>query len=528
MRALRWTALACSLALAAPAAAQSSGAQSSGAQSSGDDADDRTTPRRALRAFILAAREHDDARAARALDLSAVPRSERGERGPRLARQLKSVLDQELWIDFERVPDEPTGEPVTIGSIEVDRARVPIVMVHRGDEWVFSESTVSAIPALYEAHGPGWIEQLLPAVLSRVRVWEMELWQWLGLLGALALAYVSAVLIAALLLRVGGRIAERTDTEWDNRLLKLLRGPTRSLLAIVIGWVLAEGLHLAAPAQEVVDKLLLVGLIGTLAWYGTRIVRLVADRIEAHGRARVERAELDDLGLRGLRTQVAVLRRVASIAVGILAVSLMLVQFDVVRTVGMSLLASAGIAGVVLGLAAQRSIATLLAGLQLSITQPMRIGDTLIVEGELGTIEEINLTYVVMKIWDQRRLIVPMSRFLDQPFQNWTKVSPEMLGTVFLYADYRLPIAAVRAELDRLLDGHPKWDGRAKGLLVTDANDRTIQVRALVSAKDASDLWDLRCEIREKLVAFLRDHEGGRYLPRTRVEPGELATLDAE
>jgi len=218
-----------------------------------------------------------------------------------------------------------------------------------------------------------------------------------------------------------------------------------------------------------------------------------------------------------------VLRRVVSITIGVVAVAMMLVQFEVVRTVGMSLLASAGIAGVVLGLAAQRTIATLLAGLQLSITQPIRIGDTVIVEGEWGTIEEINLTYVVVKVWDQRRLIVPMSRFLEQPFQNWTKVSPELLGTVFFHADYRVPIEALREELDRIVEDHPKFDGRAKSVLITDATDRTVQVRAMISAKDASDQWDLRCEVRERMIRFLQTYEGGRYLPRLRLEDVEPA-----
>ncbi len=487
---------------------------------------DLSTPKRALRTFIVAAREGDYGRAARVLDLSGVPIDERAAEGPTLARELKSVLDQELWIDFSRVPDDPESDRVTVGTIGVDGRHVPVELVGSGAVWHIGRRTVDAIPALYAAHGPSWIESMLPRWLSK-RVWEMALWQWLGLLGALILAYASGALIAAFAMRLGGRFATRTETRWDDRLLALLRGPTRFLVAILLGWVLIRGLHLAAPAQEAVDKILLIGLIGALAWYANRLVRLVADRVEEHGRERAERAELDDIALRGLRTQVAVLRRVASIVVGVVAVSMMLVQFDVVRTVGMSLLASAGIAGVVLGLAAQRSIATLLAGLQLSVTQPIRIGDTVIVEGEWGTIEEINLTYVVVNVWDQRRLVVPMSRFLEQPFQNWTKVSPELLGTIFLYADYRLPMDAVRAELDRILDGNPKWDGRVKSVLVTDATDRSIQVRALISAANASDQWDLRCEVREKLIAFLRELEGGRYLPRTRVEPEPSAELGA-
>jgi hypothetical protein len=198
-----------------------------------------------------------------------------------------------------------------------------------------------------------------------------------------------------------------------------------------------------------------------------------------------------------------------------------MLQFDEVRTVGLSLLASAGVAGVVLGLAAQRPVGALLAGIQLSITQPVRIGDTVIVENEWGIIEEINLTYVVVRIWDQRRLIVPMTRFLEQPFQNWTKVSPELLGSIFVYTDHRVPLDAMRAELDRAVKGHPCWDGRVCELVVTDVKERVLEIRSLISAANADDAWKLRCHVREKLVVWLANLDGGRYLPRTRVD-GEL------
>jgi small-conductance mechanosensitive channel len=194
-----------------------------------------------------------------------------------------------------------------------------------------------------------------------------------------------------------------------------------------------------------------------------------------------------------------------------------LMQFAVVRSVGVSLLASAGLAGIVFGLAAQKTIGNLLGGIQLSITQPVRIGDTVIVEGEWGQIEEINLTYVVVQIWDQRRLVLPISKFLEDSFQNWTRSETELLGTVFLYADYRLPVAAAREAFEAIVRAEEKWDERAHGLVVTDLTERAMQLRCMVSAKDASDAWDLRCAVREKMIAWLQEHEGGRYLPQLRV-----------
>jgi small-conductance mechanosensitive channel len=197
--------------------------------------------------------------------------------------------------------------------------------------------------------------------------------------------------------------------------------------------------------------------------------------------------------------------------------------FEKVRQLGATLLASAGIVGIIVGIAAQKSIATLFAGIQLAITQPMRIDDVVIVENEWGRIEEITLTYVVVRIWDLRRLIVPITYFLEKPFQNWTRISADILGTVFLYVDYTVPVEAVRTELRRILESSPLWDGQVCVLQVTNATERTVELRALMSAADSSSGWGLRCEVREKLIEFIRQNypEG---LPKVRAELREPAT----
>lgn len=493
---------------------------------------DRSTPRRAMSSFLAAERRGDDASARYALELSHLSAAEQRARGETLARQLKQVLDRVLWIELDTIPDERAAEPserIEIGDIPLAEASVPLVLESARERdgtlvWVVSSSVVARVPELYAEHGPAWLERLMPPSVGRYRIWEFAAWQLNGLVLALAMAFLLGSGVAWVIQRVGTRVASRTKVTWDDELFRALRGPTRFVLAVMIAWVLVEPLRLAAPAQEMIDHLLQIGLIGAVGWMAVRLVYFAGYLLQKRAEVANVGAKDADLRLRGLRTQVLVLRRVISIVIGIVAGALMLTQFEVVRSVGISLLASAGMAGIVIGLAAQRSIATLLAGIQLSITQPIRMGDTVIVEGEWGTIEEINLTYVVVKIWDERRLVVPMTRFLDQPFQNWTKSSSELLGTIFFHADYRLPVDAMRAELARILDGNPHWDGRAKGVVVTDAKDRTIEVRALVSAENASKQWDLRCEVRERLVAWLRDYEGGKYLPRVRVEDDAVAT----
>ena len=183
----------------------------------------------------------------------------------------------------------------------------------------------------------------------------------------------------------------------------------------------------------------------------------------------------------------------------------------------MSLLASAGVVGVILGIAAQKTLANVIAGIQLAITQPIRIDDVVIVEGEWGRIEEITLTYVVVRVWDKRRLIVPVNYFLERPFQNWTRVSADLLATVYIYADYHLPVDPVRKALYEILKESNNWDGKVWGLQVTDLTDKTMELRALMSASDSSKAWDLRCEVREKLINFIQK-QFPHCLPEIRAE----------
>jgi small-conductance mechanosensitive channel len=237
-----------------------------------------------------------------------------------------------------------------------------------------------------------------------------------------------------------------------------------------------------------------------------------------------ERLERGD-GALATATRIMVLRRLVGVAVVVVGGSLVLLQFDAFRTIGTSLLASAGVAGIVICFAAQKSIGTLLAGLQISLAEPFRVGDVVVMEGEWGTIEEITLTYVVLKVWDLRRIVIPIGRVLETPFQNWSRSGTDLLGTVFVHADYGVPVEAVRREVERFARTRPEWDGKVAQLQVTDANERTLQLRALVSAPDAGKAWDLRCALREHLVGYLQRLDGGRYLPRLRVaQPGDSSS----
>lgn len=363
---------------------------------------------------------------------------------------------------------------------------------------------------------PAWLEARAPTSLRGAAA-GLEVWQWLGLLSAFVVSYVVGRVVAYAVIRVAARITRTTTVTWDDKMLDALRPPSRFFFALLTFDTLVGSLELPAEVGLIVARVLGTVLIASVGWTAIRLTSVISNYVELRASKSAGAVGTEgERAARGLKTNVRVLRRVVSVSIGIVALALMLTQFDVVRKVGVSLLASAGIAGVVLGFAAQRTFGSLIAGIQLSATQPIRIGDVVIIQKEWGTIEEITLTYVVVKVWDERRLIVPVSQFLDHPFENWTKVSSQIHGTVMLYVDWTLPVDELREEVDRIVCGHPMWDGRTKSVQVTQAKEQTIEVRMLVSAADPDKLWNLRVDLRERVVRWLQTYEGGRYLPRAR------------
>lgn len=224
----------------------------------------------------------------------------------------------------------------------------------------------------------------------------------------------------------------------------------------------------------------------------------------------------DNLKARKIYTQFNILERIFIVVVAVLALGAALMSFDSIKEIGVSLFASAGVAGIIIGFSAQKLIGSILAGIQIAITQPIKFDDVVVVEGEWGRIEEITLTYVVINIWDKRRLIVPTTYFIENPFQNWTKTSSDILGTVFIHTDYRVPFDKLREELTRVLSSTALWDGNVNVLQVTDAKAQSVEIRALMSAVDSPTAWDLRVLVREKLIGFLQENYP-ESLPHTRL-----------
>lgn len=331
--------------------------------------------------------------------------------------------------------------------------------------------------------------------------------------GIAVVAVVLAWIAHAIVYFIADRITRKTPGVADTAAVGHTRAPARLVLILLALQVALPALRLEPPYVDGANHLLVVALILSVTWLVIRAIASFDDVILSRYPVDVQ----DNLLARKVHTQTKVLTRSAMIIVAVCGIAAAVMTFPMIRQLGASLLASAGIAGIVMGLAARPALSNLIAGIQLALSQPIRIDDVVIVEGEWGRIEEITATFVVVRIWDERRLVVPLQRFIEQPFQNWTRTTADILGTVFIYVDYTVPVEAVRAELKRIVEGAAEWDGRICGLQVTDATDQAVQLRALVSASDASKAWDLRCLVREKLVAWLqREHPGS--LPRTRAE----------
>jgi small-conductance mechanosensitive channel len=333
-----------------------------------------------------------------------------------------------------------------------------------------------------------------------------------GRIVAIAIAVVLVALIAHRLLRPLVLRVSRGSTLLATMARKCDR-PLQLVLPLVALQIVWQGVPDDVAGMSAVEHTSSVLTIAAVTWLVVAALQGLADAMVALHPADVA----DNLQARRIQTQTRVLARIAIGAVLLAGLAFILMTFPRARQLGASLLASAGVAGLIVGLAARSVFGNLLAGLQIALAQPLRIDDVLIVEGEWGRVEEITATNVVLKIWDERRLVVPLQWFIEHPFQNWTRRGASLLGTVFLWVDYSLPMQPIRTEARRLCEASTNWDGRVCNVQVTDSSERAMQLRILVSSADSGRAFDLRCEVREGLVDFIQ-RQFPQALPRMRAD----------
>ena len=326
-------------------------------------------------------------------------------------------------------------------------------------------------------------------------------------------ALLLGLLVRQVLLSVASRAGRRAETHTYARVVRVIAIPAALALPLLFLMMALRATPLSPGLVAQLQHWLGIGVLLCAVWLAVRVVDALEARILREHPVDVE----DNLAARRVQTQTRVIARVIQGTVILVGVALALMTFPAIRQIGATLLASAGIIGLVAGIAARPVFGNLIAGLQIALAQPIRLDDVVIVEGEWGRIEEITSTYVVVRVWDERRLVVPLEWFIQNPFQNWTRTSAQLLGTAFLWLDYRTPMADVRAQLQKICEEDARWDGRVCVAQVTETSEHTIQVRLLVSARNSGDLFDLRCVARERMIDYLeRCHPYA--LPRLRAD----------
>jgi small-conductance mechanosensitive channel len=336
-------------------------------------------------------------------------------------------------------------------------------------------------------------------------------WMWSVIIICSAILFALAV--HTVLFFVLKRLARRKGEVFVNSLLAHGQRPAHWILPLLALMAALPAANLSESILTPIERIIGLALIAATAWLAITISQIVSDLVSS--RYRIDLT--DNLSARRVQTQIGVLHRIVVVIVVVVTLSLMLMTFPAIKHIGMSLLASAGLAGLIVGMAMKTTLSSLIAGIQIAFTQPIRIEDVVVVEGEWGWIEEIGSTHVVVRIWDLRRLVLPLSYFIEHPFQNWTRTSADLLGNVIFYVDYTVPVQEVRAELRRIVESTNLWKGEVCALQVTDASEHTLQIRALVDARDSGAAWELRCYVREKLIQFLQE-KYPNALPKVRAE----------
>lgn len=341
------------------------------------------------------------------------------------------------------------------------------------------------------------------------RNWHGLLWSaiWLGV------AIVASLLVRAILFWVLRRFTRRHGHLVGHSLVQHGAGPTRWIFPLLAVLCVLPGLPLPHLLMVALEHIVGIGLIAAMAWLIILLVDVTADVLT--NRYRVDVA--DNLTARRIQTQFQMLHRIVIVLVIFVALAISLMTFREIQRFGDSLLASAGLASLVMGLAMKGTLSNLVAGVQIAFTQPFRIEDAVVIDGNWGWIEDIGTMYVTVRIWDLTRLVLPLSWFLDHPFQNWTRTSADLLGHCYIYADYTVPVEPLRAELKRICESTPLWKGSVCVLQVSDLLQNVVQLRALMDARNSGDAWDLRCLVREKLIDYIQRNYPGS-LPRYRGE----------
>jgi small-conductance mechanosensitive channel len=493
------------------------------------------TPQAALEHFVLSARNDRFEDAIYALNLNLMPEKLTKEQAVSLARKLYFVIDQRVQIDWDGLSDRPDGQidistttnqaiagkprrSVVFGEVALgDRDIVLRVQRIRYKEygalWMISANTVDNIEALYREYGPRKLDRMMPD-WARIKFLGFPIWKFIGILAILLISWFFGRLVRLII----QKLLQNSDRAWLRHIANKLAVPAGVLFGTLSFYLLLDNLiSLSGGFANIVYTSLIILIIGSITWFITKFVDYLMTYIAENKIGDISEETNEEA--RKMLTYISVGRRILTFVIVVVGGYIIISQFRALEKVGISLLASAGVATVILGIAAQNTLGNIFAGLQIAITKPVRVGDTVIIKDDWGNVEEIGFTYLVVRTWDLRRLVVPLKYIISNIFENWSMTSSHQVRPIILHADYRIDVSKIRSKFEELLKNSEKWDEENPPVVqVVDTSEESIQIRALCSAKDAQSAWELHCELREKLVSYICELEDGIYLTRTRVD----------
>lgn len=493
-----------------------------------------TTPQAALEHFIVNSRNKDFEAAAYALNLNLLPDDLGKERAAILAEKLNFVLEQRISIAWDEIPDRPDGQidistptnkaiagtprrSIVFGTADLD-GRDAVFRIQRvkyknkAPIWLISSQTVENIETLYREYGPGKLDRVMPEWIS-FEIFEVPVWKIIGTLLLLLIAWCISKLISWLIHKAFSGYKRRWITEIANK----LSAPAGAVVGILLFYILLNRLiSFSGPLARGIYAVLLITVISIFTWLVMRVIDYVIEFFTEKKIGDISSEE--NAQARRMLTYVSVARRIFIFIIVAVAASVIISQFPSLENLGVSLMASAGIATVIVGIAAQSTLGNIIAGLQIAITKPVRIGDAVIIEGEYGFVEDIHFTYLIVRTWDLKRKVIPLKTVISESFDNLSTTNSQSLLEIELKADYRIDVSQVREKFKELVKNSEDWDGeREPTLQVEGITDKVIKMRCMCSGKDYPTAWNLHCEVREKLIKYVAELEDGIYLSKNRI-----------
>ncbi|GAA4322003.1 hypothetical protein GCM10023115_49870 [Pontixanthobacter gangjinensis] len=495
------------------------------------------TPQATLEHFIINARNKNYQQAAYALNLNLMPDNLSLEEAAVLAEKLNFTLQQRISIPWDQLPDRPDGQidittttnqavagqprrSLSFGQTELkDRAiEFRLQRLKYGDKspiWLISAQTVENIEPLYRSFGPRKLDRMVPTWIS-FEVFGIPFWKYLGTIVFLLLGYFISRLVSYYI----RRLFSDTKTYWIKNIAYRLDAPAGAAIGILVFYLLLNNLiSFTGPLARGLYTILLIMIIGIITWLVMRVIDYIMDFFAQHKIG--DPGDEQNAEAKKMMTYVSVGRRIFIFLIVLLGAAVIFSQFPSLERLGISLMASAGIVTVIFGIAAQSTLGNIIAGIQIAITKPAKIGDAVIIADVYGYVEDITFTYMVVRTWDLRRKVIPLKTVISESFENLSMTNSQTIGIVEVYADHRIDVDQVRSKWAELVKASDNWDGdeeKSPAVQVTELDNKSIKLRCLCSGKDFLTTWNLHCEMREKIVAYISKIEDGFYWSKERVE----------